>query len=116
MYSCFIKECHLKASTAEERKDHCISAHKFPPNFRFENLCLVGKKSTAIPDEISDEPMEDAKVLFLKTKSNFSFGHAKSKTFNKKSYGRLLSKSDVEYKNPLEDSQTVSDLLSSLPE
>ncbi|XP_055842025.1 zinc finger protein 511 [Episyrphus balteatus] len=114
MFQCYIEECTHKSSTPEERKDHCISVHKYPQNFRFENLCTIGNNGRKqLP--IIDEPMDGVKPKLFKNNTNFSFGHAKEKTFNKKSYGKLLSKTEVEYKNTLEDSKTVNDLLNSLP-
>ncbi|XP_055912350.1 protein lethal(2)k10201 [Eupeodes corollae] len=118
MYQCFIEECVHKSFTAEERKDHCISAHKFPQNFRFENLCMIGGSHMTAKKNITivDEPMNGIKSQSSKNPKNFSFGHPSGKTFNKKSYSKLLSKKESEYRNTLEDSNTVNDLLNSLPE
>ncbi|XP_011196734.1 protein lethal(2)k10201 [Zeugodacus cucurbitae] len=39
MYLCFLGECKEKMLTQKQRRDHCISKHKFPANYRFEQLC-----------------------------------------------------------------------------
>lgn len=35
-YQCLVEGCGQKFRTSEYRKDHLISAHKYPPDFRFD--------------------------------------------------------------------------------
>ncbi|KAK8397635.1 hypothetical protein O3P69_004429 [Scylla paramamosain] len=37
-YQCFLETCQEKFRNPTERKTHCIEAHKFPSNFRFDTL------------------------------------------------------------------------------
>ncbi|KAK7792704.1 hypothetical protein R5R35_007519 [Gryllus longicercus] len=37
MYQCYVEECGEKFSTPKDRRDHCISLHKFPHDFRFDS-------------------------------------------------------------------------------
>ncbi|XP_050323737.1 protein lethal(2)k10201 [Bactrocera neohumeralis] len=39
VYSCFLGECKVKLPTPKQRREHCINKHKFPANYRFEQLC-----------------------------------------------------------------------------
>lgn len=36
VYQCFDSECDLKFNNAQERREHCIAAHRFPKHFRFD--------------------------------------------------------------------------------
>jgi len=36
MYRCFVEDCDAKYLTMKERHSHCIEAHKFPSNFRYD--------------------------------------------------------------------------------
>lgn len=35
-YRCYLEECAKLSQTPAERRDHCISEHKFPHDFRFD--------------------------------------------------------------------------------
>lgn len=37
MYQCYVCECDLKFNNPVERRNHCITVHKFPKNFRYDN-------------------------------------------------------------------------------
>ncbi|KAK0083917.1 hypothetical protein PV325_007938 [Microctonus aethiopoides] len=37
MYQCYVSNCDVKFMNAELRKEHCISIHKFPKHFRFDD-------------------------------------------------------------------------------
>ncbi|XP_031830499.2 uncharacterized protein LOC116426120 isoform X1 [Nomia melanderi] len=52
MYQCYVSECDLKFNNSVERRDHCINVHKFPKNFRFDN----------IPHTIKNEPKDKMEV------------------------------------------------------
>lgn len=36
MYQCLLESCNEKFKNAKERKEHCMSFHSFPPDFRFD--------------------------------------------------------------------------------
>ena len=38
VYQCYVSECDLKFNNPIERRTHCINEHKFPKNFRFDNV------------------------------------------------------------------------------
>jgi len=35
-FQCYLEECKTIFKNAQERRDHCISLHKFPSDFRFD--------------------------------------------------------------------------------
>jgi len=43
-YQCFLPTCTILLWTAEERHDHAIQIHKFPPDFRFDTVKKKEKK------------------------------------------------------------------------
>ncbi|XP_069964937.1 protein lethal(2)k10201 [Bactrocera oleae] len=56
MYSCFLGECKVKILTPKQRREHCISKHKFPSNYRFEQLCgKPYKRHTKKPSKSVEE-------------------------------------------------------------
>lgn len=55
-YACFINGCVVMSSTVEERKDHCIRDHHFPPNFRFDSdFSTKPKPPLGVPKENGQE-------------------------------------------------------------
>ncbi|XP_004535796.1 protein lethal(2)k10201 [Ceratitis capitata] len=72
MYSCFLQECKQKMLTPQARKEHCINAHKFLANYRFEQLCGRSSKTSSEMSEAMDIPLDSPNVNM-----EFSFGHAK---------------------------------------
>ncbi|KAK0163467.1 hypothetical protein PV327_007142 [Microctonus hyperodae] len=52
MYQCYVSNCDIKFINAEMRKEHCISVHKFPKHFRFE-------------DESRQKNKEEEKIISL---------------------------------------------------
>lgn len=44
-YRCYLEECPKLSQTPTERRDHCISEHKFPHDFRFD--CFKHTKKNA---------------------------------------------------------------------
>ncbi|KAH8370905.1 hypothetical protein KR093_005521 [Drosophila rubida] len=85
MFACYIEECTVKFPGPKERKDHCISVHKFPSNYRFDQ----GKAKNKGPKQkLASDPMEvdnasssstDGQLPYIKA---FSFGHLTQRTFN----------------------------------
>lgn len=60
-YQCYVSECDLKFNNSLERKDHCINVHKFPKNFRFDNIshCIKDKSKDKMDiDELEYEKKE----------------------------------------------------------
>lgn len=100
-FVCYLEECKLVSATPEERKDHCIRVHKFPHDFRFENV--VSKKKSA-SNEHMDTSETEVQPPTAKTKAiNFHFGRKTQKAFT----------SRCKKPNPIE---TMSDLKESLPD
>ncbi|CAG9808903.1 unnamed protein product [Chironomus riparius] len=70
-FQCFLEACQFLSNDSDERKNHCISQHKFPHDFPFENSHVkkqepeVGKKKSSPVSQIK----------------NFHFGHRSQKTF-----------------------------------
>ncbi|XP_059619684.1 protein lethal(2)k10201 [Phlebotomus argentipes] len=110
MYCCYIEECGEKHWTSEERRDHCISVHKFPHNFRFGLPMKVTKEDAKMD---TCQPQEGAKETKKALKS-FTFGHGVTRTFEKGAAKQKTGKSRI-----LEDDgnkDMVMDLMESLPE
>lgn len=45
-YRCYLEECPKLSQTPAERRDHCISEHKFPHDFRFDCYKHTKKNAT----------------------------------------------------------------------
>ncbi|EDW72325.1 uncharacterized protein Dwil_GK20776 [Drosophila willistoni] len=81
MYSCYLEECTLKFTTVKERKDHCITEHKFPANYRFDQGKGKGKrKGKASTSDLSMDTDEIATACH--TIKAFTFGHHNQRAFN----------------------------------
>lgn len=106
-FRCYLEECTKLSGNPTERRDHCISEHKFPHDFRFdcyshakknnnknENKKIHGKpkpstvlqaaKLVSVTTHDEDIELEDKSILLTAQRKhfgNFSFGHKKSKTF-----------------------------------
>lgn len=102
-YRCYLEECPKLSQTPTERRDHCISEHKFPHDFRFD--CYKHTKKNAKASNSNNEQasvlkpsklvsvaathdedieLENKSILLTaqrKQFTNFSFGHKKTKTF-----------------------------------
>lgn len=105
-----MEECTKLNQTASERRDHCITEHKFPPDFRFDcynnqkksTTKADGKKSSAkttkpesssvlqpaklvsVTTHDEDIELEDKSILLTAQRkhfTNFSFGHKRAKAF-----------------------------------
>ncbi|GAB0097493.1 Protein lethal(2)k10201 [Sergentomyia squamirostris] len=107
MYCCYIEECSVLSWSPEERRDHCISVHKFPHNFRFGLPVKVSK------DDVKEEDHQEGDKN-PKPPKHFTFGHGVSRTFEKSHNNGQKTKSRI-----LEDEgnrEMVTDLMESLPE
>lgn len=111
-------------SNPGDRRNHCITSHKFPSNFRFDVKSSPNKngKSDAL-DDGADATMEavpvDSVDEIKKPLKGMNFGHSKVKTFKSdNSYAKALTKNQK--KKPasqiLDDNKMVVDLIASLPE
>lgn len=79
-FQCFLEACPFISKDPEERKNHCISEHKFPHDFPFE-VNHANKKG-----ENSDQ--KKSKSPNLKSKC-FHFGHKSQKTFKSSTQSKI---------------------------
>ncbi|XP_070507741.1 protein lethal(2)k10201 [Chironomus tepperi] len=70
-FKCFLEACQFKSNDPDERKNHCISQHKFPHDFPFENS--HAKKQEPEINKKKSPPSSQIK--------NFHFGHRSQRTF-----------------------------------
>lgn len=83
LFKCYVEECNHLFLNSAERKEHCVSQHKFPSNFRFDQIAApkkLAKHKSENTMELDDN--QPSKEISLK---NFSFGHQREKTFQLKS-------------------------------
>lgn len=125
MFACYVQECRLTFMNPDERKDHCITDHKFPHNFRFDVKSTANKnsKSESLNGSAATTVVEampvDGESDLKKPIRTINFGHSKVKTFKSDTcYAKALTKNQK--KKPatqiLDDNQMVVDLMASLPE
>lgn len=107
LYACYIEECAMKFYMPSERKDHCITLHKFPVNYRFDQEKATKPKSRKKKDadamDVDNVPSSnEGKLPYIKA---FSFGHPTQRTFNtRKERGSDKALNDVQaMKEALED-------------
>ncbi|KAH8297351.1 hypothetical protein KR044_010568 [Drosophila immigrans] len=81
MFGCYIEECTAKFTGPKERKDHFISVHKFPTNYRFDQAKAPKNKSHKNQHQPAEDSMEvdGGQLPYIKA---FSFGHLTQRTFN----------------------------------
>lgn len=143
-FRCFLEECSKLSQNAAERRDHCITEHKFPHDFRFDpykppkkntNKPVVNVKSSVLqsskmvsgPTHDEDIELENKSILLTaqrKPFTNFSFGHKKSKAFRSngpqnQSYAKqLTAKSEIcnKQQTGLDNTNLVDELMESLPQ
>lgn len=112
MFACFNEECSHKSVNSDQRRDHCMTEHRFPQHFRFDRprkIQNADKSSTAMDVDIKGSSSSS------KPKTNYNFGHNKKKAI--RSFWKKDETSEVTKKtNILEDDQMVVDLLKSLPD
>lgn len=122
-FRCFLEDCQYRFWSPSERRDHGITTHKLPSNFRF---ATKDKKEVLVVEKMDDDqnqvkPIEATvikKSSVIKQKP-ITFGHNVHKAFNS-SYAKELTK-DVggarkKTPNLLEDNKMIVDLLESLPQ
>ncbi|XP_064540710.1 protein lethal(2)k10201 [Drosophila montana] len=111
LYACYIEECTMKFYMPSERKDHCITLHKFPVNYRFDQEKATKSKNRKKKDAnamdvdvaVDSVPSSnEGKLPYIKA---FSFGHPTQRTFNtRKERGSDKALNDVQaMKEALED-------------
>lgn len=121
MFKCYLEECKEVFWNSVERKDHCITGHRFPKDFRFDQINFQNKKvsSKEMDVDVGEETVADSKLNASKKITSFSFGHNISRgfTFKDMSYAKALTKSSSKsvQKEVLGDSSVVQDLIDSLP-
>lgn len=117
-YACLIKECTRFSFTPEERKDHCIREHSFPPQFRFETKktpLLDAPSSVNCPDTIRIS--QHAKQKTNGSVHFVNFGHSKQKTFASAkhvaedvNYAKVLTQSQLNVSDQPSQALKTSDL------
>lgn len=94
-YACFIKECNRSSLTPEKRRDHCISDHSFPSNYRFETHKPLMASASGGTTSGQAKPLQsiNGQIRFV------NFGHSNRKTFvstnlndNVEDYAKVLTK------------------------
>ncbi|KAH8253432.1 hypothetical protein KR032_005468 [Drosophila birchii] len=112
MYACFLEECSTKFHTPRQRKDHCITVHKFPANYRFdkakdkakEKRQPKSKRNAMEVDEVVVPAGETKALPFVKA---FSFGHQTHRTFNTRAKEQKCGET-------LEDVQSMKDAINDI--
>lgn len=110
----------------EQRKDHCITVHRFPHNFRFElRPKTVESVSKSAMEVDVNEPIKPSVIAAKKMKSitgkTFIFGHVQPKTFSSSgNYTKALTHNPNGTRKKtstiLTDNAMVDDLMDSLPQ
>ncbi|XP_055695842.1 zinc finger protein 511 [Lutzomyia longipalpis] len=111
MYSCYIEECSDVHWTPEERRDHCISVHKFPHNFRFGLPIKPPKTSSEESPEAPKKSPAEPKPM-----KSFSFGHGAVRAFEKSNGHKTAQKPPSRILDEDGNRDMVMDLMESLPE
>lgn len=120
-YRCYLEECQLMSQSPTDRRDHCITEHKFPHDFRFDcynrskktgektkknnqkskdhkksqsSTILQPSKLLSVAGNDEDIELENKSILLTaqrKQFTNFRFGNRKVKTFSGNDYAKLLA-------------------------
>ncbi|KAH8272946.1 hypothetical protein KR018_011919 [Drosophila ironensis] len=106
MFACFLEECTEKFQSPGKRRDHCISVHKFPGNYRFDQVKEKHPRKEKPPnamevDEGAGDGTKDKGLPFVKA---FSFGHHTHRAFNTRHEKRPAGET-------LQDVQAMKDAL-----
>ncbi|KAH8291394.1 hypothetical protein KR054_011215 [Drosophila jambulina] len=113
MYACFLEECSIKFHTPRQRKDHCITVHKFPANYRFDQGKDKGKeKQRQAKSKHNSMDVDEVEVPAVETKTfplikAFSFGHQTHRTFYTKAKEQRCGET-------LEDVQSMKDAINDI--
>ncbi|XP_033188747.1 zinc finger protein 511 lethal (2) k10201 [Bombus vancouverensis nearcticus] len=72
MYQCYVSECDLKFNTSFERRDHCVSVHKYPKNFRFDNTphCVRDKSKDKMDIDEPEPKRKESKSRKIQLNKN----------------------------------------------
>lgn len=106
LFKCYLEDCKEMFGNPQERKEHCIKQHKFPGNFRFDQVSHKNahskstKKSSQDAMEVSEK--NESEIPKNKDLKLISFGHQKEKTFRprngpkpKREAGKTLENMDT---------------------
>ncbi|KAH8373616.1 hypothetical protein KR200_008942 [Drosophila serrata] len=112
MYACFLKECSTKFHTSRHRKDHCITVHKFPANYRFDQGKDKAKEKRQTKSKHNSMEVDEAAVPVAESKAfpfikAFSFGHQTHRTFYTKAKEQKCGET-------LEDVQSMKDAINDI--
>lgn len=123
-FRCFLEVCQERFWLPAERRDHGITVHKLPSNFRYatneKKFAPAVEKmedDQGTDEKISVDPQSVKKSTIIKQKP-ITFGHNVPKSFDT-SYAKALTKHEKKKSKkatPLEDNQMMVDLLTSLPQ
>lgn len=109
MYLCFVSECEIKFNDPAERMAHCVSVHKFPKNFRYNQTPRSKKEDKKNKMEIDQSQTKGnsnkAKKIYLSTNQN-----VKTFTAASKDNIQVKSSSDIVQTNPFSSKAGPSSL------
>jgi len=71
-YECFLPTCDNKFWNSSERRDHAISSHDFPPDFRFDEAknTASGSRRNNKKQQKKPKPAKNNKEIKMETESN----------------------------------------------
>lgn len=72
LYRCLVESCPDRFSSDKERKDHLVSFHKYPADFRFNRPSRQQRKKKTSSSPSSEEPMETSSASQEKEPSSAS--------------------------------------------
>ncbi|XP_073255397.1 zinc finger protein 511-like isoform X2 [Porites lutea] len=72
LYRCLVESCPDRFSSDKERKDHLVSFHKYPADFRFNRPSRQQRKKKTPSSPSSEEPMETSSASQEKEPSSAS--------------------------------------------
>lgn len=95
VFNCLVDSCQLKFSSFEERNEHAIKVHNYPPNFKFQNLKLhkaVEKMDVTSPEETNSMTTKKSHKSLPK---NICFGRGSSRAFVRKNKCKDISMKEL---------------------
>ncbi|XP_076685982.1 zinc finger protein 511 lethal (2) k10201 [Andrena cerasifolii] len=110
MYQCYVSECDMKLNNPVERRDHCVNAHKFPKNFRFDNASHFtrGQPKNKMDVEESECTKKEAKTKKVQLNKN---QRTKMFTVAAKNPTSIDSDSNASRSNPSKTNTSASSLV-----
>jgi len=113
-FSCYLEECDVKSINASVRRDHCITLHKFPSNFRFDKPLTAKRKQKLIDKQNESMEVSEMEVDCAKTETgklkHMNFGHQKIPGFYQEPKRKNNKKTSI-----LDTNDMIVDLIESLP-